>query len=524
VREAGEPCPEHRARVSPRPIAGALSRSAILPLVAAITLACAGGAPAPATVAAAPDPNVAQSPVRPQVEASAIEFLIAEGMQRSHVPDDLRHLTDVIGPRLTGSAALRRANEWTAAKFREYGADSVRLEPWRFGVAWQRGPLTMRLLSPHERWIPAASWAWAPGTNGPRAGDVVSVDATTRADFDRRFAGKLRGAWVLLSPPYPRTNPAYATAADSARVDTLRRALRRDRTTEERSFLAGRTALLAEQGIAGEIIDGAKDFGLFTMSGGPDDIEPFPRVVIGNQNYAELHRSIARGDPVRVEVDATNTFGRDTLIQWNTVAEIRGSELPNEIVLLGAHLDSWDVGTGTSDNATGSIAVLEAARLLGALKATGVRPKRTIRFVMFTGEEQGLYGSQYYVLGHAAEMARMQAVLVIDNGTGRVGGMALQGWNELHAMWSAMFRPLAPLGPFVVRAGNKGGTDHLPFLEARVPSFNYDQPGRGYDYTHHSQADLYDNAVPDDVKQAATVMAVNALQLANLDRLLPRRR
>ena len=511
--------------MTPRTRAVALARPVALVLAAAVIAACARGTAAPTTrPATSPDPNIAQLAIQTQVEARSIEFLIAEGTQRSHVDADLRHITDVIGPRLTGSAAMRRANEWTAAKFREYGADSVQLEPWRFGVAWQRGPLTMRLLSPHERWIPAASWAWAPGTNGPRAGDVVFVDATTRADFSRRFAGKLRGAWVLLAPTYPRVNPFFATARDSARVDSLRRAMRRDRTAEERAFLGERTAMLAGEGIAGEIIDGAKDYGLFTMSGGPDDIEPFPRVVIGNQNYAELQRAIAAGEQVRVEVNAVNTFGRDTLTQWNTVAEIRGSELPDEVVLLGAHLDSWDVGTGTSDNATGSIAVLEAARLLGALKATGVRPRRTIRFAMFTGEEQGLYGSQYYVLAHAREMARMQAVLVLDNGTGRIGGMALQGWNQLHDLWTSMFRPLAALGPFVVRSGNKGGTDHLPFLEAHVPAFNYDQPGRGYDYTHHSQIDLFDYGLADDVKQAATVLAVNALQLANLDRLLPRRR
>ena len=419
---------------------------------------------------------------------------------------------------------MRRANDWTAMKLREYGVDSVTLEPWPFGVAWQRGPATMRLLSPHEQWLSAASWAWTPGTNGPRAGEVVFVDASTRADFDRRFAGKLNGAWVLLSQPYPRTNPFLPNARDSARVDSTRRAMRRDWTADERAFLGSLVETLAAQGIAGEIIDGAKDYALFTMSGAPDEISPYARVVVGNQTYAQLRRSLSRGEPVRVEINVSNTFGRDTLIQWNTVGEIRGSELPNEVVLLGAHLDSWDVGTGATDNATGAIAVLEAARLLGALKASGVRPKRTIRFALFTGEEQGLFGSQYYVLSHAPELSRFQGVLVLDNGTGRIGGMALQGWNELHDLWSSMLRPIAPLGPFIVRSGRKGGTDHLPFMQAGVPSFNYDQVSRGYDYTHHSQIDVFDYAVPEDIRQAATVMAVNALQLANLDRLLPRRR
>jgi len=167
--------------------------------------------------------------------------------------------------------------------------------------------------------------------------------------------------------------------------------------------------------------------------------------------------------------------------------------------------------------------VLEAARLLGALKASGVRPKRTIRFAFFTGEEQGLYGSQYYTMFHRNELPKHQAVLVLDNGSGRIQGMALQGWDELRDLWTAMMRPLSALGPFTIRSANKTGTDHLAFLPAGVPAFNYDQPSRGYDHTHHSQADVLDHTVPDDIAQAATVMAVNALQLANLDSLLPRK-
>ncbi len=493
-------------------------RRIAVPLVAALAAAC--GRPAAAPVPSAPAPAIA-------VSDSAIAFLIREGMQRSHVAADLEYLTDVIGPRLTGSPAMRRANEWTAAKMTEYGVDRVALEPWPFGITWQRGPLTMRLLLPHERWIQAASWAWAPGTGGPVAGDVVSVDATTRAEFDARFATRLRGAWVMLNAPYPRVNPAAATPADSARVDSLRRAMR-DRsqrmTPEQRDFQARLPQILADQGIAGQIYDGAKDFGLFTMSGSPDDLSPFPMVVVANQTYAELHRLLAAGQRVRVEVNASNTFGHDTVAQWNTVGEIRGSEKPDEVVLLGAHLDSWDLGTGATDNGTGSIAVLEAARLLGALKTSGVRPKRTIRFALFAGEEQGLDGSQYYAAGHRGELPRFQAVLVLDNGSGRITALATQGWDQLTALWTEMMRPLAPLGPVPIRSGRKTGTDHLAFIPFGVPSFNYDQMSRGYDYTHHSQMDVFDYTVPSDISQAATIMAVNALQLANLDQLLPRGR
>jgi hypothetical protein len=483
-------------------------------------LSCA--APTPRTTT--PPIAVGQVAARSATSLAHIEFLIAEGTQRSRATEDLRHLTDVIGPRLTGSPGIRRAVDWVARKLTEYGVDSVAREPFPFGVTWERGPLTMRLLLPHERWLNAASWAWTPGTGGPRAGDVVHVDAATRVDFDRRFAGKLRGAWVLLTQPYPRVNPDVPTARDSARVDSLRQLLRRQRTAEERAFLAVREDLLAEQGVAGEILDGGKDYGLFVMSGTPLAIAPYPQVVIGNQNYAELHRMLAAGERVRVEVNATNTFGRDTVTQWNVVGEIRGSEHPDEIVLVGAHLDSWDLGTGATDNGASSVAVMEAARLLGALKATGVRPRRTIRFALFSGEEQGLYGSQHYVMRHRQEMPHFQAVLVLDNGSGRITALPLQGSDELHDMWTGLLRPLGALGPITVRSGNKGATDHLPFLQARVPSFNYDQLPRGYDNTYHSQLDVFSHAVPADVMQAATVMAVNALQLANLDRLLPRRR
>ena len=486
----------------------------------AVLFACAR---APGTTTPAP-PAVPQLEARVLADAASIASIVAEGTQRSRVRADLEYLTDVIGPRLTGTPALRRANEWTAAKLREYGADSVALERWPFGVGWHRGPITMRLLAPHERWINAVSWAWAPGTGGPSAGDVVYVDATSRADFDRRFAGKLRGAWVMTARPYPRTNPDAPNPRDSARVDSMRLVLRDPRlTAEQRAFLSSLPDVLEGQRIAGQIMDGGKEFGLLTMSGSPDDVARFPIVVIANETYAGLHRLLERGERVRVEVNASNTFGRDTLIQWNTVGEIRGSERPDEVVLIGAHLDSWDIGTGATDNATGSIAVLEAARLLGALKTSGVRPRRTIRFAFFTGEEQGLYGSQFYALMHAQELPRFQAVLVLDNGTGRIHGMALQGWDELSDLWTQMLRPVTSLGPFTVRSAFKTGTDHLAFLPAGVPSFNYDQVSRGYDHTHHSQVDVFDHTVPEDIAQAATVMAVNAFQLANLDVLLPRK-
>jgi carboxypeptidase Q len=446
--------------------------------------------------------------------------IIDEGIHRSHAGADLEYLLDVIGPRLSGTPEVRRANEWTEQKFREYGADRTGLEPWTFGIGWTRGPMTLRMLAPQKRELLGVSWAWSPGTNGPLPGDVVLMDARTQGEFNSRFKGKLTGKWVMMGLAYPTENPADppVTHADSARLDSARAQLRA-RTNDEAYFLPRSTAFAAGEHPAGLIRAAEKQFGLFTMSGSPIAISSLPQVVIGNDVYQQFTRLIKQGVPVRFEADIHNSFTRDTLQQWNTVAEIRGSEKPDEVVLLGAHLDSWDLATGGTDNGAGAIAVLEAARIL---KASGVKPKRTIRFVLFTGEEEGLLGSQAYAGDHEKELDKIQAVLVLDNGTGKITGMTLQGREELRDMWKSMLTPVTSLGMLLVKSGNKTGTDHLSFLPYGVPAFNYDQATTGYNWTHHSQVDDYNAVVPADVAQAATIMAVNAWQFADMPELLPR--
>ena len=474
----------------------------------------------------------AQLPSSPPAAAQRTEYvprngvlvarMIDQGLHHSHVDADLEYLLDVIGPRLTGSAAMQRAIDWTQQKFREYGASDVHAESWDFGKGWTRGPATMRMLAPQERELLGVSWAWSPGTNGPAAGDVILVDARSQDDFDRRFKGKLRGMWVMLGPAQPITNADAppATLADSARIDSIARA-NAPHDADERRFFGQRIYAVEGEHPFGIIRDGAKQFGLFTMSGSPATISPVPQVVIANEDYDQFERLLRRGERVRFEANVSNTFTRDDLKQYNTVAEIRGTEHPDQVVLLGAHLDSWDLATGGTDNGTGAIAVLEAARILAA---SGVHPKRTIRFVLFSGEEEGLFGSQAYAAAHRRDLDDYQAVLVLDNGTGRITGMALQGHDDLRDMWTTMFQPVDSLGPLAVRAGIKTGTDHLSFTQYGVPGFNYDQLTAGYNHTHHSQVDDYDHTVPADVAQAATIMAVNAWQLADLPELLPRGR
>jgi carboxypeptidase Q len=463
------------------------------------------------------------------VDTSGAGALIAQAMDHSEVMANLRQLSDVIGPRLSGSAAMRRANDWTAERFRAYGL-SVTLEPYTFGITWQRGSVVLRLVAPFTREMTAHSWAWTAGTGGRTlTGPVVLADLST-PDSLAAYKAKVRGAWVLPRTAYPLWNPdgPAVTAADSARLaETLHRWLGGLATADtsapavrtRRQFAIDLPYVLKAAGALGTLVDGAKEHGLMTMSGSPNRVSPLPSLVIAHEDYAMLERQIISGASPRVEGRAENTIGRVPVQQWNTVAEIRGSEWPGQVVTLGAHLDSWDLGTGTTDNGTGSMVVLEAAR---ALARSGLTPKRTIRFILFSGEEQGLLGSRAYAAAHAAEADSIQAVLVLDNGTGAITGQALQGRPELAGLWHALLAPVATLGADSVRDASKSGTDHLSFLPYGVPGFNFDQLPRGYSHTHHSQSDTYDKAVPGDLKQAAAVMAVTAYELANLPDLLPR--
>lgn len=462
-----------------------------------------------------------------QVDTTGAGALIAEAMDRSEVMANLQHLGDQIGPRLTGSPAARRANDWTAERFKAYGL-STHLEAWPFGVTWERGPVSFRITSPFERNLVGHSWAWTAGTNGKTlAGPVVRIDGST-PDSLSAYLGKVRGAWVMLRPALSIWNPdgPPMTAADSAAQQEMRRRLfapPADTSEAARKarqqFNTDRPYMLRKAGALGVLTDGSKEFGLMNMSGSPNSVSPLPNLVIAHEDYAMFDRLIATGITPRIEGRVDNRLGKTPVQQWNTIAEIAGSEWPGQVVVLGAHLDSWDLGTGVTDNGTGSMVVLEAARVL---MQSGLKPKRTVRFILFTGEEEGLLGSRAYAAAHAADADSIQAVLVLDNGTGMVTGQALQGRDDLEQLWKDLLAPVASLGATGVRQANKGGTDHLSFLPYGVPGFNFDQESRGYNHTHHSQVDSYDHAVASDLEQASAVMAVTAYELANLTALLPR--
>ena len=461
------------------------------------------------------------------VDTTGAGALIDEAFNRSEVLQNLQYLSDVIGPRLTGSPAARRANDWTLERFKAYGLDA-HLESWQFGGTWTRGPMRARLTAPRAHDVIAASWAWTPGTGGVTiTGPVVRIDATTPDSF-AAYRSRVKKAWVMTRPPALvwNTDGPPMTAADSERqrdffrtVFTPYRDL--DSTTRARmqQFANDLPYLLRRAGALGILLDASKEHALLNMSGSPNRILPLPQIAVAHEDYALFDRLLQTGTTPRLAVSVSNTITRDSVPQWNTVAELRGSELPGQVVVVGAHLDSWDLGTGTTDNGTGAMCTLEAARIIAR---SGLKPKRTIRFVLFTGEEQGLIGSRKYAEAHAAEADSIQAVIVLDNGTGAITGQALQGRTDLEGLWRAVLAPVARLGADSVVNRNKTGTDHLSFLPYGVPGFNFNQLERGYGHTHHSQSDTYDMAIAADLKQAAAVMAVSAYELANLPGLIPR--
>jgi len=473
-------------------------------------------------------PLAAQSPA---VDTSGAGALISQAMDRSQVMDNLQYLADAIGPRLTGSAAMRKANDWTAERFRAYGLTAT-LEEYPFGVTWDRGSIMVKLTAPYPRQVNAWSWAWTAGTDGKALeGAVVRVDLSN-ADSLAKYRDKVRGAWLLQRDPANIWNPdgPAMTAKDSAdrqammdRARQANQAMNRD-TSEaavaaRRQFGIDLPYLLKQAGALGTITDGSKEFALGNMSGSPNRVSPLPNLVIAHEDYAMLDRQVKSGLNPRLSAMVDNRMGARPMPQWNTIGEIRGSEFPNQVVILGAHLDSWDIGQGVTDNGTGSMVVLEAARIIAQ---SGLKPKRTIRFILFSGEEEGLLGSRAYAAAHANQADSIQAVLVLDNGTGMITGQALQGRDQDSTLWRNLLAPVTSLGAANVRSGNKGGTDHLSFIPYGVPGWNFDQESRGYNHTHHSQVDTYDHAVASDLRQASAVMAVTAYELANLPLLLPR--
>jgi carboxypeptidase Q len=488
-----------------------------IPLTAALSMA----APASGQIA------------QERVDLEEVSRIRQEGLEHSQIPELARHLTDVIGPRLTGSSGMKVANEWTAATLRSWGLEGVTIEPWgQFGRGWENVAYEGRILTPFSQAMPGQPSGWTGSTRGRITAPVVVVEGGI--DSVAKYGAKLRGALVLLAPPRA-TPPEFQQRDRRAPLDSLfaptspRPSVRVGWDTlllRVQKQQAHQDSLLRSAGVAGVISGSGSPYG--TIRGGgdwsatnPRSPIPVPAVVIAQEQYNEIYRNVTNGVPVRIQLNVQNRFLTDDLNAYNTLGDIRGTDKPDEYVMIGAHLDSWHYGTGATDNAAGSVVMMEAMRIL---KTLNLHPRRTIRIALWSGEEEGIYGSRNWVAKHPDMIPRISAYLNLDNGTGRIRGIWDQSNERAVPIFEQILWPFRDLGVMAVRRGNTGSTDHVSFDDAGIPGFNFIQDPIEYSLrTHHSSNDVYDHLVLDDLKQAAVVVAATAYELANRDEMFPRK-
>ena len=442
------------------------------------------------------------------VEKSAdVERILSVGHEPSQVMDHLDVLCNRIGPRLTGSDNLTNACEWARDRFASFGIDNARLEAWgEFPVGFDRGPWFGRVIEPEAKALDLMTMAWTAGTKGAVRGKAILAPTTKEEFDDLKSKGKLAGAWVFLG--------GSAATGKAAATPEFRRWFRK----------------ALEEAKAAGVIGGASASDLLVTSGNYhvqwDTLPTMPSITILRKQFDQITGWVKEGKPVTLEFDVRNYFKKGPIKLYNVIADIPGTEKPDEFVIVGGHIDSWDGATGATDNGTGVATTLEAARLL---KKAGVQPRRTIRFMLWSGEEQGLLGSAAYVKAHKELLPKISAVLVHDGGTNFLSGIGAT--DAIYNDFEQVFTPVKELEPktypFVV---NKvpglrgGGSDHASFLAADVPGFFWGQRGgtAKYQHTHHTQYDTYDQAIPDYQRHSALVVAMGAYGIANLDHLLSR--
>jgi hypothetical protein len=431
--------------------------------------------------------------------ASTVERLLELGRSDNRVQEHLEHLTRRIGPRLSGSHNLQRAVEWTAAQFEQLGL-RVDVEAWgEVPVGFDRGPSRGGMVAPQALDFEFNTFAWTAGTNGPARGRALRAP-TSEAEFDA-IESELGGAWVVYPPA---GSPQVAPEVNRKLEQALKR----------------RGALGVVRGSRSELLVTDGNWRVAW-----DELPTQPVVRVRSDQFAALWQRLEAGEAVELEFDIDNRFFKGPVAQHNVIADLVGAEKPDEFVIVGGHLDSWDGAEGAVDNATGVATTMEAARLLVAARA---RPARTIRFVLWTGEEQGLHGSRAYVKQHAAELERVSAVLNHDGGTNYLAG--LRGTHAMEAQLREACAPLFGLDPelpFEIESTldfeARSSSDHWPYVELGVPGFFWRQAGRSnYTRHHHTQHDTFDAVIPEYQRHSAMVAAIAALGIANLPELLDR--
>jgi hypothetical protein len=526
-------------------------------------------APAPAAV----DPYAEVQPATETLDLNMYQRIREEGFNHSHVMEFGSALMDGIGPRLTGSPNLAKANAWTRDTLTKIGLENAHLEDWgEFGLGWQQLNTWAILI--------VQATPWSPSTPGPVTGDVVFVNIQTDKDFDQ-YKGKLEGKIVLFGamrevPPvdkalferytdkdlediaeFPVTGGGGLTPEMQARM----------RERQERMRLIDKIAqFFADEKVAAVIEpsrDGKNGGGsggtLFDDNGATLGRTPYiadkkvkiPVAVAAIESYGRLYRLTQAHAPVSVEINVETKFTGEHEHGFDTVAEIPGIDpkLKDQVVMVGGHLDSWIGGTGATDNGAGTIVAMEAVRIL---KALDVKPRRTIRIALWTGEEQGIFGSKGYCtihFGSAAlstapdqlqlpefmrraagplvvkpEQKLISAYFNVDNGTGKIRGVYTQGNAAIAPIFAQWIAPLKDLGVTTITNRNTGGTDHLSFDAVGIPGFQFIQDMLDYESrTHHSNEDVVERLQPSDLKQIAVVEAIFLYNAAQRDQMLPRK-
>jgi hypothetical protein len=522
-----------------------------------------------------PSAQNAQPAVDPNDPVTRIK---EEGMKRSQVMQTLEYLTDVIGPRLTASPGMMRANEWTRDRLKAWGLENAKLEAWGpFGRGWTLKRFSAQVTEPQAIPLIAYPKAWSPGLKSAITAPVIYLDVKDEAGLEA-YRGRLKGAIVLMSAPREIKASFEPLGERLTEKDLLKLAdapdpsprRRPPLTPEQRAtaMLNARKLQFAQEEGAALLVDASRGDGgtIFVQSASvpqpylenPFDtrrIQPWdksapkmlPQVVVSSEQYNRMVRMLGQGVALKMHVDLAVEYQDKDLMGYNTVAEIPGTDLKDEIVMIGAHMDSWHSGTGATDNGAGVAVAMEAVRIL---KALNLQPRRTIRVALWSGEEQGLLGSRAYVTQHFGQLGdgtreaamaaltegktlpvtpkgeyeKFQAYFNLDNGTGKIRGVYLQGNEAVRPIFRRWLAPFRDMGATTLSIANTSGTDHLSFDAIGLPGFQFIQDEIEYETrTHHSNQDVYDRIQAEDMMQAATIMAAFLYNAATMNERLPRK-
>jgi carboxypeptidase Q len=503
-----------------------------------------------------------------KVDLDMISKIRYEGFRNSKIMEIASGLMDQIGPRLTGSPNAKRANEWTRDKLKEFGLVNSRLEAWEpFGRGWANEYTNVRMVSPDVATLIAYAKAWTPGTDGAVRGKVMRVRVSGPQDL-AKYKGKLAGK-ILLMGDDPEVKPSAEPLAERYNEKSLADIEHYQIPSERNNALFAQFAQRARlQRQINKFLDEEKPLAIidhsrgaigggtvFVQQGGSYKVGQTagtPQITLATEHWTRLARILADKKEVELELNVKNTFydGPEAMTQNDTLAEIPGTDKKDEVVMLGAHLDSWHAGTGATDNGAGTVVMMEAVRIL---KALDVKPRRTIRIGLWTGEEQGLLGSQWYVAHHfgsrpeskdpdrkgdptvlrrdtgpmsikPGEQSKVSVYFNVDNGTGKIRGVYLQENAAAAPIFETWMKPFHDLGMDTLTMRTTGGTDHLSFDAVGIPGFQFIQDPIEYDTrTHHSNMDVYDRLQPEDLKQMAVIVASFVYMAAQRDQMFPRK-